>query len=145
MADKKINITEKDLAWQRQNPPTHTLNPHEDKTLTPRAELLPMNERHERKRKCCGHPWTGMARSCQITSKNVPWNVEGVNSWGMAGDFRRLSHGHRGRFLFGSGERDTVDFKTSFSVTMLILCGAGSKRVKDRRSTVAIEPKSVEI
>lgn len=76
MADKKINITERN-AWQRHNPPTHSVNPHEDKTLTPRAEHLAANERHERKRKCCVHPWTRTANSYQITSKDFPWNVEG--------------------------------------------------------------------
>ena len=47
--------------------------------------------------------------------------------------------------MFDSGEKDIVDFKTSFVVTMPILCGGESKRVKERRSTVAIESKSVEI
>lgn len=52
------------LAWQRHNPPTHAVNPQKDKTLTPPSRAWwRLNERHERKHKCCGHPWPTHAKS----------------------------------------------------------------------------------
>lgn len=81
-ADKKINITEKE-AWLGTDTILQHINPHENKTLTPKAELLARNGRHERKRKCCGHPCTRVACSCQIASKNFPRNVKGRISEGL--------------------------------------------------------------
>lgn len=73
---------------------------------------------------------TRTAHSCQITSEGFSWNLRGK----FRNDDRKVSQSHT-----YSEEKDAVNFKISFIVTMLILCGEGCKGVKERRSAAAIQ------
>lgn len=118
--------------WQKcKSPVGHKSSEGQNHDPLLKAELVAMNARHERKSQVL---WSPLDCDCSLMPHHLrkfpPRNVEG---W-MAEDWQATSgewvRATRGWFLFGSGERDTVDFKT-FSGTMPTLCGGGgwSKKV----------------
>lgn len=130
----KDDVTEKE-AWLGAVTPTHAINLHRDKSSSLRAELLAAERRHERKRKCCGHP---CHQNCLLMPKSPLKVFPGISGG-------QIPEGWQESESFPHWQRrkkDSVNFKTPFIVTMLTLCGEETKGVKKRRSAVAVQPSS---
>lgn len=137
MADKKINVPSRHIST------THSVSLQANKAMIPHADVLAMNERHERKCACYDHPWTRKDHSCQIPSKNFPWIFEGK----FPRNGRRLQSTESLSQGFDSclaAEKETLSTLKLLYHYNAHTVQSREQRVKERRSTVAIEPKSVQ-